>query len=327
MTVAAGTNAAVPKLSVGLPVYNGERFVGRAIESYLGQTFGDFDLVVCDNASTDETEAVCRGYAARDPRVKYFRNETNLGAAPNFNKAFRLARPTAYFKWTGADDEYHPTYLARCVEQLDRDPTVVLAHTFARVIDASGNTIPVAGGPGDAAGAVPPAAGSHAGGPGLRWADLYDRADRRLGSFSPAERFHDVVVRTRRCMEIWGVMRRAPLARTPLHGSFYGSDKVILTWLALAGRFALLAEPLYYRRHHAASSDSIKSVREREKWMDTRRAVARKAANPRVQCLRGYHRALVRAGLGPADQMRGYGSLAHYLVRPERWASMWREPK
>lgn len=316
--------AVVPKLSVGMPVYNGERFVGRAIEAYLGQTFGDFDLVVCDNASTDGTEAVCRAYAGRDPRVRYLRNEANLGAAPNFNKTFEVARPTAYFKWTGADDEYAPTYLARCVEQLDRDPTVVLAHTAARVIDADGQTIPVVGGPGEAA----TGESSHAGdGHALRWSDLYDRPDRRLGSFSAAERFHEVVVGTRRCMEIWGVMRRAPLTRTPLHGSYYGSDKVLLTYLALAGRFALIDEPLYYRRHHQDSSDSIKSVKDREAWMDTRRAAARKTANPRVQCLRGYHRALVRGHLGIVDQARGYASLARYLVRPERWLSMFREAK
>ena len=323
--------AAVPKLSVGMPVYNGERFVGRAIESYLGQTFGDFDLVVSDNASTDGTEAICRGYAGRDPRVRYHRNETNLGAAPNFNKTFEVARPTAYFKWTGADDEYAPTYLARCVEQLDRDPTVVLAHTAARVIDADGRTIPVVGKPGAADKSGEAAANAPAGPGGahaaLRWSDLYDRPDRRLGSFSAAERFHEVVVGTRRCMEIWGVMRRGPLTRTPLHGSYYGSDKVLLTYLALAGRFALIDEPLYYRRHHEASSDSIKSVKEREAWMDTRRAAARKMANPRVQCLRGYHRALVRGHLGIVDQARGYASLAHYLVRPERWLSMFREPR
>jgi glycosyltransferase involved in cell wall biosynthesis len=320
--------ASAPKLAVGLPVYNGERFVGRAIEAYLGQTFGDFDLVVCDNASTDATEAICRGYAARDARVKYHRNETNLGAAPNFNKTFHLARPTAYFKWTAADDEYAPTYLQRCVEQLDRDPTVVLAHTAARVIDAGGNTIPVVGGPDDAKAPYDAGvAGGHAGAVALRWADLYDRPGRRLDSFSAAERFHDVVVRTRRCMEIWGVIRRKPLERTTLHESFYGTDKVILVSLALAGRFALIGDPLYYRRHHEASSDSIKSVREREAWMDTRRAAAPKAANPRVRCLRGYHRALVHAGLGPVDRARGYASLAQYLVRPERWLAMWREPR
>jgi glycosyltransferase involved in cell wall biosynthesis len=326
MSVAAGTSPAVPKLSVGLPVYNGERFVGRAIESYLAQTFGDFDLVVCDNASTDGTEAICRGYAGRDPRVRYHRNETNLGAAPNFNKTFHVARPTAYFKWTAADDEYAPAYLAKCVEQLDRDPTVVLAHTAARVIDSDGNTIPVVGGPGDAGGSSAVGEPAHAGGLTLRWADLYDRPGRRLDSFSAAERFHDLVVRTRRCMEIWGVIRRQPLGRTTLHESFYGTDKVILVSLALAGRFVEVPEPLYYRRHHEASSDSIKSVREREAWMDTRRD-ARRAANPRVRCLRGYHQALVHAKLGPADQARGYASLAQYLVRPERWMAMWREPK
>jgi len=68
-----------PRVSIGLPVYNGERFLAGAIESILAQTFGDFELVISDNASTDGTSEICREYQARDSRVHYLRNETNIG--------------------------------------------------------------------------------------------------------------------------------------------------------------------------------------------------------------------------------------------------------
>src|SRR3954470_1068595 len=92
-----------PRVSIGLPVYNGQRFLAPAVSSLLAQTFADFELVICDNASTDDTEAICRRFAERDPRVRYHRNEQNVGAAPNFNRALALSTGQ-YFKWAAHDD-------------------------------------------------------------------------------------------------------------------------------------------------------------------------------------------------------------------------------
>src|SRR4051812_17741515 len=69
-----------PRVSIGLPVYNGGRYVRAAIESLLSQTFTDFELIICDNASSDQTQSICTAFAARDPRVRYHRNATNIGA-------------------------------------------------------------------------------------------------------------------------------------------------------------------------------------------------------------------------------------------------------
>jgi glycosyltransferase involved in cell wall biosynthesis len=316
---------ALPKLTVGLPVYNGERYLAPAIEAFLGQTFGDFDLVISDNASTDGTADICRRYADRDKRVRYSRNERNLGAGPNLNKVYELSRPTAYFKWTAADDEYAPAYLERCVAVLDRDPTVVLCHSRTTVVGEAGEPMRIVGGPAGhyAAGPeLPP--GERMNGHAARWEDHYDRP-RRLGSASPAERFREVLLGTRRCFEIWGVMRRAGIDRTHLHESYYGSDKVMLSALALAGRFVEVPEPLYFRRHHGGSSDSIKSVRAREAWMDTR-LMSRRVSVPRVKCFAGYRRSLAEAGLPLADRVLCYATLARYLARGERWMAVLREP-
>lgn len=81
-----------PRVSIGLPVYNGEVFLAETLNSILSQTFQDFELIICDNASTDQTQEICRKFARQDERIRYYRNEANLGAAKNFNRVFSLAR-------------------------------------------------------------------------------------------------------------------------------------------------------------------------------------------------------------------------------------------
>src|SRR5690348_17890875 len=89
---------AMRKVAIGMPVWNGEKFVSEAIESILGQTYGDFELVISDNASTDATAEICRGYAKQDTRIRYFRQTKNIGAGPNHHEVFRLSAGR-YFKW------------------------------------------------------------------------------------------------------------------------------------------------------------------------------------------------------------------------------------
>ena len=112
-----GTYAS-PRVSIGMPVYNGADHVAKAIQAILSQTFEDFELVISDNASSDGTDQICRRYAALDPRIRYCRNDHNLGAAANYNRVFELAR-AEYFKWAAHDDLYAPEYLERCVAELD----------------------------------------------------------------------------------------------------------------------------------------------------------------------------------------------------------------
>jgi glycosyltransferase involved in cell wall biosynthesis len=106
-----------PRLAIGLPVHNGERYVSQAIDSLLGQTFTDFTLIVSDNGSTDATEEICRAYARRDARIRYHRSDENRGAAWNFNRVFELA-DSPYFKWAAYDDLCAPHFVERCIEFL-----------------------------------------------------------------------------------------------------------------------------------------------------------------------------------------------------------------
>src|SRR5689334_9657310 len=113
--------ATPPCVSIGMPVFNGERYLAQAITSVLSQGFRDLELIICDNASTDRTEQICREVARQDPRLRYYRNSRILGAAPNYNLCFQHARGT-YFKWAAHDDCLAPDYLAKAVAALEAAP-------------------------------------------------------------------------------------------------------------------------------------------------------------------------------------------------------------
>jgi len=130
-----------PKLSIGLPVYNGEKYLERALDSLLGQDFKDFELIISDNASTDGTAEICKAYANRDHRIRYFRNEENRGATWNHRYVLDLAEGQ-YFKWAAHDDECYPAMLRRCVEVLDQaDPSVALVYPRFEFINEAGEGI------------------------------------------------------------------------------------------------------------------------------------------------------------------------------------------
>ena len=128
---------AAPRLSVGLPVYNGEAYVAEALEALLYQSYADFELIISDNASTDGTAEICRDYEKRDPRVRYLRQPRNVGLAPNHNAVVEAASGEL-FKWAASDDLYARDLLERCVNALDENPAVVLAHSWTAIIDGTG---------------------------------------------------------------------------------------------------------------------------------------------------------------------------------------------
>ena len=125
-----------PRLTVGLPVYNGAALLAESIEALLGQTYEDFELIISDNASTDGTAEICRFYEKQDSRVRYFRQPRNLGSAANHNFVADQARGEL-FKWASHDDLYARELLTRCVDALDEHPEVVLAHSWTAMIDSS----------------------------------------------------------------------------------------------------------------------------------------------------------------------------------------------
>lgn len=130
-----------PLLSIGLPVHNGAEHLRESIDSLLAQDVGDLELIISDNASTDDTEAVCLEYASRDPRVRYGRNETNIGAAANYNRVFELSTGK-YFMWGSDDDIWDPRFARMCIERLERSPDAVMCTSQVVFIDDSGAEVP-----------------------------------------------------------------------------------------------------------------------------------------------------------------------------------------
>src|SRR5262249_1424957 len=131
----------MPRLSIGIPVFNGQEFLPELLDSLLAQTFDDFEILICDNASSDGTQTICRDYERRDPRVHYMRNERNVGAVANYNRVFELSN-APLFKWAAHDDLYHVKYLEACLRLLDDDPDTVLAHTGTAFIDEASRLLP-----------------------------------------------------------------------------------------------------------------------------------------------------------------------------------------
>lgn len=241
-----------PSVCIGLPVRNGEPFLARALDSVLAQTYGDFELVVSDNASTDGTRDIVRAYAAHDRRIRLTAVDRNIGAGPNFVRVRRFCR-SPFFKWLVHDDLLAPTWLERCLAVLKADDDAVLAHTAVVMIDDRDRPLPVRG-------------------DGM----VFDRQGRPLlpaerlhlaEGAAPEDRFRDVVRRMSWCLALQGLVRNSALDRARPFGNFYGGDFVLLAELALLGPFRQVEEALYMKRIHAGISVH-KSGRERARWAD-----------------------------------------------------------
>lgn len=215
----------MPTVSIGLPVYNGTKYLPAQVESLLAQTMTDFELLLLDNASTDGTTEMCAEYARRDRRVRHVRNPTNIGGGPNFNRAFDLSTRAPYFKWAAHDDVHGPRFLEACVEALEKDSTAVVAFTKASFIDDEGNVT------------------------GHRELTL------PLSSPDVATRF-EAMLPTYDCLEIFGVIRRDVLVGNPM-GLYKDGDGVLLTRLALQGRFLEVPEPGFLNRRHVQQTTTL----------------------------------------------------------------------
>lgn len=259
-----------PQVSIGLPVYNGERYLRETLDSVLSQTFEDFEVVISDNASTDKTQDVCQAYAARDARIRYFRNARNVGSAMNFNRVFELSS-APYFKLANADDLSAPELVARCLAVLNDHSEVALAYARTTLIDEHGMSL-----------------------------GLYDD---RLDIRSPRapDRFCQVMDRLRLMNVLQGVARSSALRRTGLLGPYLGSDLVLVAELALYGQFWEIPEPLFFRRMHPDALSGLKSTETR--WEYVAPLAKRGLHFYRWRLLREYLAAVGRAPLPAADRL------------------------
>ncbi|GAB4524375.1 MAG: glycosyltransferase family 2 protein [Pleurocapsa sp.] len=272
-----------PRIVIGLPVYNGENYLSKAIESILAQSFTDFQLFIGDNASTDATESICRQYAQRDSRIKYHRHKQNIGAAPNFNFLFQPG-DAPYFKWAAHDDMLEPDYLRQCIELLDRDSSIVIAHSPAFEIDQDDNKV-----------------------------RTYDGINLSLNADRPRDRFWRLVW-TEHFTEIFGVMRSQIIAKTKLHGSYVGSDRNFLAEILLHGNIGYTSDRLFCRREHPESYvAALKDNAQRRQWFDP------KANYPdRLTGLikaKEYSSAIASAPIPVSEKISCWGMLIEFVAR------------
>lgn len=126
-----------PLVSICIPAYNEARFLGAALESALAQTAADFEVIVSDNCSTDDTPRIAQAFTARDARVRHERSTAHVGMTENFTRCLALARGE-YVKFLCADDLLAPQCVERLLAVLRADASVVLAACARRLVDDTG---------------------------------------------------------------------------------------------------------------------------------------------------------------------------------------------
>jgi glycosyltransferase involved in cell wall biosynthesis len=275
-----------PRLTLGMPVYNGERFLEQSLDALLAQTYTEFELIITDNGSSDRTSEIAKHYEAVDPRVRYFRHDQNRGSTFNHNFAVEQARGEL-FKWVSDDDLYAPELLERCIDALDSRPELSLAHSWTAFIDEEGKITERA-----------------------RYGLITDVPD-------PVERFRSVLY-TDGGDDMYGVIRMLVLRQIAPFNSYHWADRTFMAEIALHGPFHNEAEFLYFRRDHPMRTSAVgrNDIRRRCARLDPARANRWRHPLVRLQgeYVLGFASAIRRAPLSPQDRRRCMKELAVWLA-------------
>lgn len=281
----------MPRVSIAIPTYNCGPYIAQSIESLLGQTYGDFELVISDNVSTDQTEEVCRRFEALDRRVRYVRRPDNIGGPGNFRYVFSLCTGE-FHKWSTADDWWEPTFLAKAVSVLDSRRDVVLCYPRTMLVDMEGRPI----------------------------RPYEDQLE--LASDRPSDRFLQLMATIDLCNAHLGLIRRDAMLKTGLIGPERDSDVYFLAELSLYGKFSVLPDRLFNRRFHDASSswgrfrsdiaagDRTDEVRQEAYYRPTTRADARLHTFTKYRRLYG---AVLRSPIPATEKLRLAARMARWI--------------
>lgn len=210
-----------PRVSIGIPVRNGETTLPGTLDSILAQTFANFEVVISDNASDDRTKEICLDYARRDSRVRFYRSASDLGQIANFNRVFELSRGE-FFRWMGCNDWLAEEYVQRCVDALTREPSAVLATCYQAHYDGDGRRFY-----------------SEYKGPRVDMECPHRRFGRMLWFFRASPLYID---------PIYSLIRRSALMQSGLLPPLLGTDIILSCELSLIGPFCHVPECLAFRR-------------------------------------------------------------------------------
>jgi glycosyltransferase involved in cell wall biosynthesis len=208
-----------PRLGIGLPVYNGERYLAQTLASLRAQTYGDFQVLILDNGSTDSTAEIAQLIVAQDSRFGYQRKSETTGGPQNFNDAFRRL-DNELFAWCAADDLHHEEYFSACVRALDALPGAIGGFTAVEMINDKDEWVRDES-------------------PSIRWSHP-----------DPGQRMTDLIGFGHACQSIFAVYRREVMNAVEPMCTCWGSDRVMLAELALHGPVAVAPERYFRNRDH-----------------------------------------------------------------------------
>jgi glycosyltransferase involved in cell wall biosynthesis len=283
-----------PLLSIGLFLYNGERFLEAAIDSILNQTFRDFELILSDNCSSDRSGEICRRFAAQDSRIRYYRAERNMGAGWNLRNVYFKATGK-YFKWATHDGMIQPDFLRLCIDALEADDSLVVAHSLTRCIDEDGQFI--------------------------------ESNDERLrtSSLNPVVRARDLLLKGHEGYPFSGLIRLDALRKLPPRGGYVHSDRVLLLQLGLLGRFYEVPEHLSISTRHTGQASWTMPERNRvggfrltwrwgtlpsPEWWDP--AKARELTFPEWNAAKEFARSVTCSSLRRGQRLKCYSMIARW---------------
>ena len=287
----------VPRVSIGVPVYNDAAYLHGALDALLNQSYTDIEIIISDNGSTDETRAICEEYAQRDTRVRYFCESQNRGASWNFNRVFELARGEL-FKWAAADDLCAPTFIERCVEVMDHEASVICCHARTMHIDSMGRPL------------------DHLPDPTM---DTLRFSGRKLDASSHrvSRRFLAVLLGSGWSARSAGVFRVNALQSTDLIQPYYGWEKVLMAELSLMGRFHDLPDILFFQRIHKKSSSSLNSLIDQNQFMNP--FATNQLSFPRLKLLQGYLSIIWKHPLPFSTRLLCHICICRYLLQFSKW--------
>ncbi len=279
-----------PLVSIGVPVFNGERFLERALDSLLDQTFSDFELIISDNASNDATQEICEAYVRRDRRVRYIRQISNIGAPRNWNVLVHEARGI-FFKWASANDYCSPRMLQECVNVMKADPGVVLCYGRTQLVDENEQPL-----------------------------EVYER-DISFDEDRPSKRFASVCAQLRLNNAQCGMFRLDVLRLTRLDRLYPSGDKALIAEIALYGRLKVIPEVLLFRRQSRSTFTAMLTLLERQKVYDPEAKAPMKFIVGRR--ILDNLASISRAPISVMEKIRAY----RIALRIARWnrINLWRE--
>lgn len=273
-----------PLVTIGMPVYNSERHVRRALDSVLAQSYTNLEIIISDNGSTDSTHLICQEYAARDSRIRLLRNDSNKGVIANFNIVLAAASGT-YFKAMSSHDAIAPTFIETGVRRLEQVRDAVLYYTVVRKIEESGEL-------------------------NGQYTDGFELLDS-----NPMDRFLRLQEKLKVNNPMYGLIRRDKLLQTGFLRPCLASDIIAMAELSLQGKFLMGTEPLMMRRIDPFRAYTEEDYR-REQAFCTGRPISNRPPMVFVRMNAEYLLACCRSSMSFQNRLQ----LVWFIVRNLYWA-------